>query len=617
LLDSTELSILKHAVDSSEVNLLISGLNDQANMNDYSNIKYLTDNTVIGATAMDGNNDWIITYNCPLVSKEFTGKIISFNTNNHAYSLNTTDYADTIILSKDNNLVELQVFVDGFIQYYNIENVNLYSQYVYNYNPIVPTMMFVRYACDDECWHNNYNYANLTIDDPYFIEPFGYLNYQGLLNEMETHNFHTTIGYIPNRYYTNQDTSVVNLFLQHPDRYSIVQHDNNHDGYEFICYTQEQLDTLNANYNNVWYNQTPRPISEQEADIVEGKTRMGELKRTTGIPWGDVMIFPWGISLSPTLSLLKAYNFNVTVNAQYQPYLFLEGDDNSNYDFNMRPANMNFGNFAVVGRLGSSSWYNNPYNIALTNKWLFETFIDKHLLLFAHHSFFQNGMDHFNPYANFTNSIQGGAEWKSLGDIMKKMYLEKLNDDGSISVQFYGNNIIFSNETDESHLYHFQKEEWLNVPILDVKVDGSPIGYTVIDSILQFDLTIPPHTDKEIYITYSSGDKDFAVNNSDITVDTLGNTISVEVHNYGSYGGPCPVQFFDGIPEVVKDGITGYLVKERDISAITDAMTTFINNSEIVNDFGNNGKLHINNEFNNELQIKRLSELYYSFLKGY
>ena len=248
-LSSIELSILKNAVDSNRGNLLVSGLNNQSNMNDYSNLKYLTDSTVVGATAMDGNNDWIITSNSPSISKEFTGQTVSFSSNNHAYSLNTTDYADTIILSKDNNLVELpvfvmvssgngEVFVDGFIQYYNTKNVNLYSQYVYNYHPIVPTMMFVRYSCDDECWHNNYNYANLTIDDPYFIEPFGYLNYQGLLNEMETHNFHTTIGYIPKYYCYPQDTSVINLFLNYPDRYSIVQHGNNHDGYEFICYTQ-------------------------------------------------------------------------------------------------------------------------------------------------------------------------------------------------------------------------------------------------------------------------------------------------------------------------------------------------------------------------------------------
>ena len=82
-------------------------------------------------------------------------------------------------------------------------------------------------------------------------------------------------------------------------------------------------------------------------------------------------------------------------------------------------------------------------------------------------------------------------------------------------------------------------------------------------------------------------------------------------------GKPCISTFHAGIPEVVKDGITGYLVKERDVPAITNAMTTFINNSEIVNDLGNNGKLHINNEFNNELQIKKLSEIYYSFLTGY
>jgi len=508
LLDSTELSILKHAVDSSGINFLISGLNNQTCMNDYS--------------------------------------------------VNTTDYADTIIISKDNNSIELpvfvmvssgngKVFVDGFIQYYNTQNVNLYSQYVYNYHPIVPTMMFVRYACDDECWHNNHNYANLTIDDPYFIEPSGYLNYQGLINEMETHNFHTTIGYIPKYYCYPQDTSVINLFLNYPDRYSIVQHGNNHDGYEFICYTQEQLDTLIA-HHSTWNGQTPRPISEQEADIVEGETRMGELKKTTGIPCGDLMIFPWGISLSPTLALLKAYNFNTTVNAQYQPYFFLEGDDNSNYDFNMRPANMNFGNFPVVSRNHPCSSYE-PL-VFNTQWWPFQLFVDKSLLLYSHNGqIFKQGIDGFNPAADIINGIPGNTEWKSLGDIMKKMYLEKTNDDGSISVQFYGNNIIFSNETDESHLYHFQKEEWLNVPILDVKVDGTPIGYTVIDSILQFDLTIFPHTDKEIYITYSSGDKDFAVNNSDINIDSLGNTISVNVHNYGNDGGPCPVQFFDGTPD--------------------------------------------------------------------
>lgn len=79
-------------------------------------------------------------------------------------------------------------------------------------------------------------------------------------------------------------------------------------------------------------------------------------------------------------------------------------------------------------------------------------------------------------------------------------------------------------------------------------------------------------------------------------------------------GKPCISTFHAGIPEVVIHKKTGILVKERDVPAISNTMITFIKNSAIVNDFGNNAKLHVYNKFNNEIQIKRLSELYFSLL---
>lgn len=130
---------------------------------------------------------------------------------------------------------------------------------------------------------------------------------------------------------------------------------------------------------------------------------------------------------------------------------------------------MNFGNFAVVGKRHPCSSYNLP--IFRNQEWPFLVFIDKHLLFYSHNGqIFKQGIDGFDPAADIINGNNWDVEWKSLGDIIKKIYLQKLNDDGSISIQFYGNNIIFSNETDGSHLYHFQKEEWLNAPILNQKL---------------------------------------------------------------------------------------------------------------------------------------------------
>lgn len=79
----------------------------------------------------------------------------------------------------------------------------LYYGWSYKYkliNNTLPIMMFIRYSNGDMCWHNYNKYANLTIDDPYFIESYGYLNFKDLFNEMELHNFATTIAFIPRNF---------------------------------------------------------------------------------------------------------------------------------------------------------------------------------------------------------------------------------------------------------------------------------------------------------------------------------------------------------------------------------------------------------------------------------
>ena len=84
------------------------------------------------------------------------------------------------------------------------------------------------------------HYANLTIDDPWLTEPYGHLGYRALLEEMEKHNFHTTLAFIPWNYDRSEE-DVVKLVRAHPERYSISIHGDNHTHREFGDYRVSPL----------------------------------------------------------------------------------------------------------------------------------------------------------------------------------------------------------------------------------------------------------------------------------------------------------------------------------------------------------------------------------------
>lgn len=75
-------------------------------------------------------------------------------------------------------------------------------------------------------------------------------------------------------------------------------------------------------------------------------------------------------------------------------------------------------------------------------------------------------------------------------------------------------------------------------------------------------------------------------------------------------GKPCIATFHAGIPEVVKDNITGYLVKERDIKVIGKYMKLFYDNSDLVRKMGRNAKQHLVKNFNQNVQMKKLYSIY-------
>ena len=72
---------------------------------------------------------------------------------------------------------------------------------------------------------------------PGSTEPFGCLNYNDLLAEMDRHNFHTEIGFVPWNF-DRSEPAIVNLFRSRSDRYSICFHGDDHKHQEFAGMTR-------------------------------------------------------------------------------------------------------------------------------------------------------------------------------------------------------------------------------------------------------------------------------------------------------------------------------------------------------------------------------------------
>jgi hypothetical protein len=511
LLDEQELNVLRSGIEIDGANLLISKLSLGLHP---GSLITLTDGAIQGATKpLDSHRDWIVSSLAPEITREFTGQVINSRSEEPQsdFEIIMNEFVIPLISSTDDEgrtypiFASMQIgkgsiFIDAGDDGESLDSTPLRALY-YDINDwnrgftqVVPLMFAIRYVFGEEAWHNDHNYANLTIDDPALVEPWNNLSYTQLLLEMELHNFHTTIAMHPLNW-TESKPEVIDLFRRYPNYYSLVQHGNNGDGYEFYKYTVSEDDEYEGQ------ELLERPLADQEADIIEGLSRMTKHRMQTGIPFDRLMVFPWGISPEQTLVLLKKYNYLATVNAQDTP---LEANRPSDWDYEMYPAIMDYGNFPSLTRRHPGTY--GPFQPDL-QPFIFDLFIDKPALFYSHAyegELFSDGIDAFNPVADQMNQLTTGVEWRSLGYILKQLSLEKINDDGSVDVRMYTNNLILTNDSASERIYHISKDETLNVPISNVTVNTHEFPYSVKDGFLMLDILLQGISTAEIKITYEN-----------------------------------------------------------------------------------------------------------------
>lgn len=337
---------------------------------------------------------------------------------------------------------------------------------------IAPALMFIRYSAGERGWHAVHHYANLTIDDPWLREPYGFLDYGRLLIEMEQHNFHSTIAFIPWNYDRSQP-QVVSLIREHPDRFSISIHGDNHDHKEFTDYASKSL-------------------ALQKADLGQALARMDRFETLTGLPYDKVMIFPHSIAPEKTLAALKDENYLATVNSSNVP---MDTARPAGASFDLRATTLAFAGFSSIRRYSVEGSLDASF-MALN------MFLDNPSLFYCHQEFFSSGIGAFDAQADYVNRVQPDTRWRSLGEIVKHLYLVKLRDDDNYDVLSFSSMLTLENSSNRDALFYVKKQENEHPALVTVNHQSWP--YTLRDGYLEMQVPIPSGRSKAVAITYRS-----------------------------------------------------------------------------------------------------------------
>jgi hypothetical protein len=339
---------------------------------------------------------------------------------------------------------------------------------------IAPVMMFVRYSAGELGWHTVHHYANLTIDDPWLREPYGHLSYKDLLQEMEKHDFHTTIAFIPWNY-DRSEPETVSLFRSHPERFSISIHGDNHDHKEF-----EDLKS--------------RPLHVQVAALRQSLARMQQFHNLTGLPYDNVFVFPHSIGSGSMLEELKRYNLLATVNSANVPMDRLRPEDPL---FGLRTVTTSFADFPSIARYSVAVPL--PKGLIQINE-----FLGNPLFFYGHQDLFASGMDAFNDIADEVNRSETDTEWRSAGDIVEHLYLVKLREDASYDVLSFASRLHLDNTSGRDVVFKVRKQESDSANIASVDMDGRAQPFQARDGYLELSLFVPSGEGRSVAIRYKN-----------------------------------------------------------------------------------------------------------------
>ena len=272
------------------------------------------------------------------------------------------------------------------------------------FSRLIPAAMFIRYAFGEECWKPNQHHGTLIIDDPLLWKDYGFLNFERALELMEKYNFHTSIAFKPCNWRRN-DPSIVKLFRERPDRYSLCFHGNDHTAAELATNDNGLLDSM----------------------LTEAENRMDAHEKMTGIQCDHVMVFPQGYFSLNAMRVLMAHNFSGAVNSK--PYPHGESGGLALRDL-IQPSILKYGGLPLFTR---------RYVREITMQDIgFDLFFGKPVLLVEHHDIFRR-TEYLTTVISRINDFVPNLIWSNLQTSVENSLLKRRAPDGTFQVRSYAN----------------------------------------------------------------------------------------------------------------------------------------------------------------------------------
>jgi len=304
---------------------------------------------------------------------------------------------------------------------------------------LMPILVFLRNSRSDRVWNHPDPVANLIVDDPFLIDPFGSFSYAALLPELKSVGFHVTVAQIP-YYYRYADPEVVSILRTNSKYFSLAIHGNNHDGMEFPEYTE-------------------RPLTDQIDDLEQGLARSRVLASRTGIPIDPILVFPHGIGPADTVAALRRTGYIATFNGTFTTNG--NADTSPRASVALRGLTLSQGDVPSYLRhsFGRSYTYDGKVDLSRTaTRAAIDAYLGAPLVFYTHQDFFAHGSDAFNEAARVVNTVVPNVTWVPLSAIVGRTYVYRELPDGRVQAAAFTDYVRFTNPVDRAVTVRLERE---------------------------------------------------------------------------------------------------------------------------------------------------------------
>ena len=331
-----------------------------------------------------------------------------------------------------------------------------------------PIVLYIKWAFAGICWKAPESSACLVIDDPLLKPQYGFLRFSDLLDVMRRHDFSTNIAFIPWNW-RRSTASVVRLFEENPERYSLSIHGCDHTRSEFGTRDAELL---------AW-------------KVKRASERMASHESRTGIRHDNIMVFPQGVFSGEAIRALKCAEFIAAVNTEVisadpEPPVIRTSDV---WDV----AIMNYHRFPIFARRYPSQGVEN---------FAFDILLGKPCLIVIHHGFCRDRCEHLAEFIQRLNALNCRLSWGSLGGVVRGACRQRERSAGVVEIEMYASELVVTNHFEQGRRFAIRKRECEPSSVKEVLVESRPTAWECDAGELRFDLDLDPGQRAKVWVRF-------------------------------------------------------------------------------------------------------------------